>query len=181
MTENAENRDVDFSKLEQAEPSAENKGEVSELSTLEAQLAESKDKYLRALADFENFKKRTTKERSELIKYQGERIFADVLDVLDDLELALKYSGAEPEKLKSGLELIHKKFVAVLSKWEVRGESQIGKDFDPNLHRSFSEVQSEDAKAGTILDELKKPYFYKDRLIRVGEVVIAAAKKGTEG
>ena len=127
------------------------------------------------LADFDNFKKRTLKERSDLIKYQGEKVFVDIVEVLDDLERAIEFSGADPEKLKSGLELIRKNFVERLGKWEVRSESAIGADFDPTKHAAISQIASEGAKVGAVIGELKKAYFYKDKLLRPAEVVVAAA------
>jgi molecular chaperone GrpE len=138
------------------------------------ELAEMKDRYLRLMADFENFKKRALKEQSELLKYQGERVVVDLLEVLDNLELALAYSSAEYDKLKQGLEMVHKMFVERLGRWEIRGESSVGKEFDPHRHAAISRVPGNSAKPGTIVGELKKPYFYKDKLIRVGEVVVAA-------
>jgi len=141
---------------------------------LEQELAEMRERYLRLMADFDNFKKRALKEQSELLKYQGERVVVDLLEVLDNLELALAHSSAEYDKLKQGLEMVHKMFVERLGRWEIRGESSMGKDFDPHKHSAISRVPGNSAKPGTIVGELKRPYFYKDKLIRVGEVVVAA-------
>jgi molecular chaperone GrpE len=138
------------------------------------ELAETKDRYIRLMADFENFKRRALKEQSELLKYQGERLVIDLLEVVDNLELALAHSAAEYDKLKAGLDMVHKMFIERLAKWEIRGESSVGADFDPHRHAAISKVPGGDQKPGTIVGELKKPYFYKDKLIRVGEVVVAA-------
>lgn len=151
---------------------------VPEVDQLVKELAESKDRQLRLMADFENFKKRALKEQSELLKYQGERLVVDLLEVLDNLELALAHSSAEYDKLKAGLEMTHKLFVEKLSRWEIRGEGGVGKAFDPQRHQAISRVTSGDAKPGTIVGELKKAYFYKDKLIRPGEVVVAASADG---
>jgi len=144
-----------------------------EHDALAKELAETKDRYIRLMADFENFKKRALKEQSELLKYQGERLVVDLLEVLDNLELALAHSSAEYDKLKAGLDMVHKMFVESLGRWEIRGEASMGKDFDPHKHSAISRVPGNSAKPGTIVGELKKPYFYKDKLIRVGEVVVA--------
>ncbi len=151
-----------------------------ELERLTQDLAETKDRYIRLMADFENFKKRALKEQSELLKYQGERLVVDLLEVLDNLELALSYSSADYEKLKAGLEMIHKIFVERLGRWEIRGEGAVGSEFDPKKHAAISRVPGSDAKPGTVVGELKKPYFYKDKLIRVGEVVVAAGVEETQ-
>ena len=144
-----------------------------EVERLRAEVEEYKDRHLRTLAEFENFKKRSTKERSELLKYQGREILSDLLGVLDNLELALANSGSDFEKLRTGLEMIHRQFVTSLERWSVRGESGLGKQFDPNLYAAISRVKDASSPAGTIVGELKKLYFYKDIVLRVGEVVVA--------
>ena len=149
---------------------------VAAKAALEQQLAEARDRHLRLMADFENFKKRALKEQSELLKYQGEKIVVDLLEVLDNLELALSHSSSDPASLKTGLEMVHKLFVEKLGRWEIRGESGIGSQFDPQKHAAISRVPGEEQNV--IVGELKKPYFYKDKLIRVGEVVVSVAGDG---
>lgn len=153
-------------------------GLEAEKVALEKQVAELRDRYVRLMADFENFKKRTLKEQSELLKYQGEKIVVDLLEVLDNLELALSHSSADPTALKTGLEMVHKLFVEKLGRWEIRGEVSVGAHFDPAKHAAISKVPG--AEAGVIVGELKKPYFYKDKLIRCGEVVVAVAGEETQ-
>lgn len=157
-------RDADFSQLED-EPAAGDDSEAREF----------KEKYLRALADFENFKKRTLKERSDLLKYQGEKVFLDMLEVVDNIDLALQHAEAEPEKLREGVELIHKMFVSTLDKWGVRASSALGKPFDPNEHAAISQIPDGETEPGTVINELKKAYFYKDKLLRPSEVVVSVA------
>ena len=146
------------------------------LEAAQAEAAEAREKYVRTLADFDNARKRALKERSELLKYQGEMILVDLLEVFDDLELALQHADAEPAKLKPGLEGIVKKFTDILGKWEVRGENGILQDFDPAKFMALSQIAVDDAKPGTIINSFKKAYFYKDKLIRPGQVVVAAAR-----
>lgn len=172
-----EARDADFSKLgEEAGDQAGSARTASEVDVLKAAVEEQKDKYLRALADFENYKKRALKDRAELLKYQGERAFADLLEVVDDFELALQHAEGDPAQFRTGVEMIHKKLVDTLGKWEVRSEPAEGKDFDPNKHRALSKVAVDDTKPGTIIKEMRKTYFYKDKLLRPGEVVVAAER-----
>jgi molecular chaperone GrpE len=144
-----------------------------EKQALQAEVAELKDRHLRLAADFENFKRRALKEQSELLKYQGEKIVVDMLEVLDNLELALTHSSASQESLKTGLEMVHKLFVEKLGKWQIRGEVSVGAQFDPQKHAAISRVPG--AESGVIVGELKKPYYYKDKLIRCGEVIVATA------
>lgn len=145
-----------------------------ELELVRAESKENYDKYLRALAELENFKKRTAKERADLLKYQGERIIADLLEVADDLERALQHADSDPQHLKEGIELIYKRFIDTLSKWEVKAESSVGKEFNPSLHNAISKVPAgPDVSPGTIISELKKVFFYKDKILRHGQVVVA--------
>jgi molecular chaperone GrpE len=152
-----------------------------ELKSSKAEAVENYDKYLRAVAELDNFKKRAMKERSDIMKYQGERIFVDLLEIVDDFERALQHAESDAGQLKSGLELILKRFNSILTKWEVKGESAIGKQFDPNLHNALSRVPAPGTASGTILAELKKPYFYKDKLIRHGDVMVAEGEPQESG
>lgn len=144
-----------------------------QVQELAEQLAEMRDRNLRLMADFENFKRRALKEQSELLKYQGERVIVDLLDVVDNLELALNHSSEGGAQLKAGLEMILKMFVERLGKWDVRGESAMGTQFDPQKHAAISRIPGAEVAPGTVVGELKKAYFYKDKLIRPGEVVVA--------
>jgi molecular chaperone GrpE len=152
-----------------------------EIEGLKREMAGSQDKYLRALADFENFKKRSLKERADLLKYQGEQLVQDLVRVIDDLELALSFSGSaeaaadsESAKFVEGIKMINKNFVDTLAKWGIRAESAVGEQFDPQKHMAISKVSVPDASPGTVVSELKKVYFYKDKILRVAEVVVAA-------
>lgn len=185
---NAENndssdRDADFAELQTAQPeSGPSSGDdivalKKELDRLKKELDETKDKHLRALAEIDNQKKRALKDRSELLKYQGERVLSDMLEVMDNLEYALRHQDADPAQLKTGLAMIHKIFTDILGKWEVRAESAIGTSFDPFKHQAISKTVSTSEKPGTVLDELKKTYFYKDKLLRIGDVVVSEAPK----
>jgi molecular chaperone GrpE len=180
----SDNRDADFSESSQdtqqtspetadAAATSTEGAQADEVERLRAEVAEFREKYLRALAETDNVQKRARKERSDLIKYQGERILADMVEVLDNLELALAHADADPGQLKAGLQLVHKQFVDTLSRWEVRPESALGQEFDPTKFEAISKVTVDDAKPGTVINELKKAYFYKDRLLRVGSVVVA--------
>ena len=167
-----EERDVDASEVALVDSCEKLKAEVSKLT---AEVADRHDKYLRALADFENYKNRTIKERSDLLKYQGEKVFLDLVDVLDDFERAMEHVDAEPEQFKSGIELIYKNFLGVMDKWGVKGESAVGTKFDPTKQNALSKVPMPDKPVGTVISELKKTYFYKDKLLRAGAVVVADA------
>ncbi|HMO01880.1 MAG TPA: nucleotide exchange factor GrpE [Oligoflexia bacterium] len=137
------------------------------------ELDDIRDKYLRTLAEMDNLRKRNAKERSEILKYQGEKILADLLEVVDNLELALKHAEADPESLREGVKMIHKLFVDTLAKWEVVCESAIGAKLDPSKHEALGKVPKEGVASGTILEEHKKYYRYKDKALRIGQVLVA--------
>ena len=192
------NRDVDFSAVDtqpapvQANGQASEKGpEVQgqvadssgeapeivklrrEVEDLKLQLQDNKDKYLRALAEHDNYMKRSLRERSEYLRYQHKPVLFDLLNVVDNLERALEHAQADPAKVKEGVELIYKMFLDLLNKWEVRGESALGQLFDPTKHSALSRIKSGEVPAGTVLSQFKKAYFYKDQLLRAADVVVA--------
>lgn len=168
---------TDFADAAEAIPVSDDgdDGDDSEGGAVAVELAELKDKYLRLLADFENHKKRTLKERSEMLKYQGERVFIDLLEVVDNFDRAMAFIDSDPEQVKVGVKLIHKALHDLLTKWEVRGETAIGTLFDPYRHNAISKVPSDTVPAGQVVDEVKKCFVYKDKILRTGEVVVAVA------
>lgn len=182
-------RDADFSTLTEEEAQISTTTDLSELEansskspelamaheieSLKSELAETKDKYIRLLAEFDNYKKRVTKERSELLKYQGESFIYDMLEVVDNLERALKHAESEPAALKEGIELIFKRLSLILDKWEIKGQESAGQAFDPAIHQAISMFTLDGLESPQVSEELKKAYFYKDKLIRAGQVIVA--------
>lgn len=188
-----EDRDADFSQLEGAQADidavadgggAESHGSKETIQAIDPsgdpglrqELDQTREKYLRAIAELDNVRKRYQRERSELLKYQGERVFVDLLEVVDNFERALE--SQEGENFRQGIELIYQMLTTTLQKWEVKAQPAKGEPFDPNRHSAISRVPVEDAEPGTVVEELKKAYFYKDKLIRPAEVVVAAKPEG---
>ena len=171
-------RDADLSRLEP--DAAGGGGEAGaaerhdEVVRLRAEAEEFRSKYLYALAESENIKKRALKERSDLLKYQGDRILEDFLEVLDSFERALESTGGDAARFEEGVRLIHRQLVDTFSRWDVRPAPGLGQHFDPERHRALSRVPAPGQPANTIIGELKKAYFYKDKLLRAGEVVVSA-------
>lgn len=149
------------------------------ISRLERQLAEATDRHLRLLADFENYKKNVAKQRAELLKYQGQAIVAELLTVLDTFEYALAAEGTETSSFRDGVVMIQKNFLDVLERWGIKGESAVGKPFDPTLHSALSTMETSEFAPGTVAVEYKKAFFYKDKLLRPAEVVVA--KESVQG
>ncbi|MBL7661297.1 nucleotide exchange factor GrpE [bacterium] len=150
------------------------------LAKLRTEADANYDKYLRAVAELENFKKRALKERSDLLKYTGENVIFDLLEVVDNLERALSHKDTNSvDELVKGIEMIRNQFVSILDKHSVRAKACRGEKFDPNMHQAMASVPSEAEAPGTILEEYRKAYMYKDKLIRPAQVVVSIAKENT--
>jgi len=168
---------------EAAEPTengAENAPEVettplSELDQTMADLAEQKDKYLRLMAEFENYKRRTAKERMELIQTAGKDVIVSLLDVLDDCDRAEKQlnSSADISVQKEGVQLVFNKIRSTMQAKGLNAMESIGKDFDVELHEAITEVPVPDNKQkGKVIDEVTKGYFLNEKIIRFAKVVV---------
>ena len=143
---------------------------------LRSEAEENRDKYLRSLAELENFRKRAIRERSELLQYAGEHLARDLLDVVDSLELAVTHeSTSASNDMRTGIRMILEQIKSVLERHSIRGESAKGKQFDPKTQQALTTVPNDEVPPGTVLEELKKFYFFKDKLLRAGQVVVAAA------
>lgn len=145
------------------------------------EINELKDKYLRAVADCENFKKRAFKEQSDLKKYSGENLGRDLLDIVDNFTLAFTQNveGVNEEFLK-GFKMIFNQFNSILEKHSIIAHDALGTQFDPNKHQALASVPSADVKPGTVIEQFKKAYFIRDRLLRPAQVVVAVEQKSEE-
>lgn len=157
--------------------SDENEESVAEEPDVHAELSEAKDKYLRLYSEFENFRRRTAKEKIELISTANKDLIVDLLPVLDDFERAMKsLDGNEEKAAKEGLELISNKFRKTLDQKGLKAiEVGAGDDFDEELHEAITQIPapSEDL-AGKIVDVVEKGYQLGDKVIRFAKVVTGA-------
>lgn len=157
------------------EPDAEEK--VSkELAEAQKTIEEQHDKYLRLSAEFDNYRKRTMKEKAELIKNGGEKTIAAILPVLDDLERAVKTAETSDDvkAMREGIELIYNKFLKVLNQEGLRKIETDNKDFDTDYHEAIALVPaSSEDKKGKILDCVQTGYTLNDKVIRHAKVVVA--------
>lgn len=147
----------------------------SKIAELEGKVAELNDKYLRLYSEFDNFRKRTAKERVDLINTAGEDIFKSLLPVLDDFERAIK-SNAETTDVKAvndGVHLIFNKFKSVLTAKGLQEMKSHGETFDADIHEAITNIPapSEELK-GKVVDELEKGYSLNGKIIRFAKVVI---------
>jgi molecular chaperone GrpE len=153
----------------------------SEESTLEAgdlqgQLQQERDKYLRLYSEFENFRRRTTKDRLDWMQTASKDVLVSMLPVVDDFERALKavenLSESE-KKAVEGFDLIHKKMVGIFTKVGLKPMESIGQVFDAEIHEAITQfpAPSEDLK-GKVIDEVEKGYYLNDKVIRFAKVVV---------
>tara|TARA_B100000315_G_scaffold45852_2_gene40665 strand:- start:13450 stop:14070 length:621 start_codon:yes stop_codon:yes gene_type:complete len=147
---------------------------MEDLPALETELKETKDKHLRVAAEFENFKKRAARERSESIKFANERILRDFLLIIDNLERALHHAkeGTEGGSLGQGVELVYKECTDLLTRFNVTPVAGVGTQFDPEVHQAVSRVETEEYQENTVSDELQKGYRLHDRLLRPALVTV---------
>jgi len=146
-----------------------------QIEKLEKEIAEVKDKHLRLQAEFDNFRKRTLKEKMELLKSGGETVLTSILPVIDDLERALAaFSEVEDESpFKQGVILIYNKFQEFLKQNGIKEIDAKGKDFDTDLHEAITKIPApaEEMK-GKIVDVVQKGYLLNEKVIRFAKVVI---------
>lgn len=146
---------------------------TAERDQLQAEVADLQDRLLRRQAEFENFRRRTDRDRSDFLQYAGSELVRDIIPILDDFERALKIESADAEYAK-GVELIYQRLVDTLRKMGLEPvESQPGQPFDPNLHQAVVRVETDEVPDNTILDELQRGYNFKGKLLRPAMVRVA--------
>ncbi len=148
---------------------------LSELDQLKADLADQKDKYLRLMAEFENFKRRTAKERIDLIQTAGKDVIVSLLDVMDDCDRAEKQlNGTDDIAVqKEGIQLVFNKIRTTLHAKGLKAMESIDQAFDVELHEAITEVPvPDDNKKGKVIDEVTKGYYLNDKIIRFAKVVV---------
>lgn len=158
-----------------AQETAENAQEEEQDALAEAQkqIDELKDKYLRAIAEFDNYKKRVIKEKAELIRNGGEKAVTAILPVLDDLERALSDKSEDPKAIKDGFLLIFNKFLKSLETLGVKKIETQDKDFDTDYHEAVAMVPGMgDDKKGKVVDCLQTGYSMNDKVIRHAKVAV---------
>jgi molecular chaperone GrpE len=133
-------------------------------------------KYLRLLAEFDNFKKNVIKERLERQKYEGERILKSVVELLDEFERALSFAVGKEDPVVEGIRMIYKNFENLLARYGVQAKSFQGCAFDPNYLEAIGEEESEELPEGFVIKELKKCYVFKDKVLRYGEVLVSKGR-----
>lgn len=145
-----------------------------ELKAKEEEIKSLNDRLLRTLAEFENYKKRTTKEKSELLQYANDEMSKEMLRTVDNLENAIKHArgAGQVDTIIEGIEMTLKQMLKSLERFGVVGFNSLGEKFDPNRHEAVLQVESADHEPNTIIDETQKGYFLRDRLLRPAQVTV---------
>lgn len=151
---------------ETAEQEESQEESVDETEELKARVAELEDKNLRMMAEFENYRRRTNKEKLDLIETAGERIFRDMLPLIDDFERALAVIDDE------GVKLIYQKFLAFLDKNDVHAIDTKGADFNTDEHEAVTLFAAGEENKGKVIDCTQKGYKLGDKVIRFAKVVV---------
>jgi molecular chaperone GrpE len=150
--------------------------ELTELRAKAAKADENWDKYVRLTADMDNFKKRAARERSDAVRYANEAVLEKLLPIVDNFESALTAANASSvnvESLRQGIQMIYTQLKNFLSDSGVEEIDALNKPFDPNLHEAVSQQETPDAPEGQVVQQMRKGYRYRDRLVRPSMVVVA--------
>lgn len=146
-----------------------------EIADLKAKVAEWNDKYTRLYSEFDNFRKRTAKEKKEIMDAGGEDVFKSMLPVIDDFERAIKSNSeaTDVNAINDGVQLIYNKFKLTLTQKGLTEMKAIGEVFNPDIHEAITNVPApSDELKGKVIDELEKGYALNGKIIRFAKVVI---------
>jgi molecular chaperone GrpE len=151
--------------------------QLEDLKGRAARADENWERLLRTTADLENFKKRAARERDESVKYANESLIKKLVTVLDNFDMALAAAGTAPDgtaqSLQSGVAMIHQQLRNALLESGLEEVDATGKQFDPNWHEAVSQQETADVPEGRVLQQLRKGYKLRDRLLRPASVVVA--------
>lgn len=159
------------------------------INTLEQKLEEKNnsyndlyERYLRIAADFDNYKKRMTKEKNDLVAYGNEELIKALLNVIDNLERALQHKSNDigSKSLIEGVDLVYRQFLSTLEKFGLeRINAEKGAKFDPNYHQAVEHIETNDITPGMVVNEMIKGYLLKERLLRPSMVAVSKGLKKT--
>lgn len=178
MMEQENNGNVDINTDESVSGSThlnEPVAEESALEKLKAELEDARDKFIRKVAEFDNFKRRSAKERIELIQTAGKEVITDLLNVLDDCDRAQKQleTSTDATAIKEGVMLVFNKLRNTLQSKGVKAMETIQQEFNPDLHEAITEIPAPtDNLKGKVVDEVVKGYYLNDKIIRHAKVVV---------
>jgi molecular chaperone GrpE len=145
----------------------------AEIERLQEEVLLERDRNLRTLADFRNYRRRIENEGSKIAEESKRRILISLLDILDDMEKALQHTNGTEQPFVKGVQIIRKKFLAFLETQGVLAFESIGTIFDHNLQEAVAIVKQKGSKPGTVIDELRRGYLWNNELLRPAQVQVA--------
>jgi molecular chaperone GrpE len=143
------------------------------IENLEQELKSEHDLYLRALADFENYRRRTDRERSHFGREALRRFVLPLLDIIDDLERLLNFAETNASPLTDRIRDVHKKLLKILDVERIRPFESVGRPFDPSLHEAVATQPASDGTQGMVVEEVRRGYRWDDEILRTARVVVA--------
>jgi len=152
--------------------SQENEDLKKKLEEKEKEAAENYDKYLRAVAELDNYRKRAAREKTDIIKYGKEDIIKDILPFMDSLDRALKHDTGDIQAFKDGIILIQEQLLCCLKKHGVEMINAAGSTFDPNFHEALMQMESDQHEDNKVISEMEKGYLLNGRLLRPSRVCV---------
>ena len=152
-----------------------NRAEADDIDRLQRERDEYYERLLRTAADFDNYRKRTDRERRELAERAATALLTDLLPLVDDLERALAANARDGDVDRRGVEIIHKQLLDLLALRGVETIEALGADFNPNLHQAVAHEPSDAHRDGEVIEELRRGYTLRDRLLRASMVKVAKA------
>lgn len=170
----AQNAEVESQNTEEEQPAKEETPE-EKIAALQAELEKSQKEYLFLMAEFDNYRKRTVKEKAELIKNGGEKAMLGLLPVIDDFERAIDAidKSSDVEGLKEGVDLIYNKFMKYLESQQVKPMESTGTDFDADIYEAVTTFPAPDeSMKGKVIDTVQKGYTINEKVLRHAKVVV---------
>lgn len=170
----AQNAEVESQNTEEEQPAKEETPE-DKIAALQAELEKSQKEYLFLMAEFDNYRKRTVKEKAELIKNGGEKAMLGLLPVIDDFERAINAidKSSDVESLKEGVDLIYNKFMKYLESQQVKPMESTGTDFDADVYEAVTTFPAPDeSMKGKVIDTVQKGYTINEKVLRHAKVVV---------
>ena len=143
------------------------------VKTAEQQKKEDDEKYMRLMAEFQNYKKRVAKEKQDIQSFANEKIITELLEVLDNFERSLEHSGDADENYVKGMEMIFQQLKTAMEKAGLKEIQALGEDFDPAVHNAVMQEESDELESGKVSKVLQKGYKLNDKVIRAAMVAVA--------
>jgi molecular chaperone GrpE len=153
----------------------ESDAHAAEIAKLQAEVAEHQQRALRAQADFDNFRRRTQKEKEELAKYASSKLIVELLPVIDNFERAFQAAEGSPEfeSFSKGISMIFRQLESVLENEGLKAMNSVGEPFNPEYHQAIMQVESDEHEEGIVVEEVQKGYMLKDKVLRPAMVKVS--------